>query len=39
MAGPQAAQLGTHSYVVVILTALAGLAATFAWWQTADQTR
>jgi ABC-2 type transport system permease protein len=39
MAGPQAAQVGIHSYVVVILTALAGLAATFTWWLTADQTR
>jgi hypothetical protein len=26
------------SYVIVILTGLAGLIGTFAWWELADQT-
>jgi ABC-2 type transport system permease protein len=32
-------QLGLHSYVVVLLASLLGLAATFWWWRNADQTR
>jgi ABC-2 type transport system permease protein len=39
MVGPRAEQLGPHSYIVVILTCLLGLAATFYWWRNADQTR
>jgi len=39
MAGPRAELLGLHSYVMMLLTFFAGLAATFAWWQTADQAR
>jgi ABC-2 type transport system permease protein len=39
MAGPRAGQVGLQSYVVVLLACLAGLAATFAWWQSADQAR
>lgn len=31
--------LGVVSYAIVILTGLAGLAGTFAWWERADQTR
>lgn len=38
-AGPRADLLGWHSYMIVILTSLIGLAATFHWWRTADQTR
>jgi ABC-2 type transport system permease protein len=38
-AGPRAEQLGLHSYVIVILTGLIGLAATIWWWRDADQTR
>jgi ABC-2 type transport system permease protein len=38
-AGPRAALLGPHSYVIVILTSMLGLAATFTWWRIADQTR
>ena len=37
--GPREEQLGAHSYALVILTALFGLAATFWWWRNADQTR
>lgn len=37
--GPRAAQLGIHSYLLVILAGVAGLAATFWWWRNADQTR
>jgi len=37
--GPRAEQLGPHSYVIVILASLLGLAATFWWWRDADQTR
>lgn len=31
--------LGIHSYVIIILACLIGLAATFYWWRNADQTR
>ena len=37
LAGPDYAQLGLISYIVVILTSLLGLIATFAWWELADQ--
>ncbi len=37
MAGPRAAQIGVHSYVLVLLTCIAGVTATFAWWRSADQ--
>ena len=37
--GPRAEFLGVHSYVIIILTSLIGLAATFYWWRNADQTR
>ncbi|MBI4789304.1 MAG: ABC transporter permease [Chloroflexi bacterium] len=33
----QGTELGTVSYVIVILTSLAGLAGTFLWWEWADQ--
>jgi ABC-2 type transport system permease protein len=39
MAGPRAEVLGLHSYVLVILTFVAGMAATVMWWRSADQTR
>ena len=39
MAGPESAHLGTISYIIVILTSLAGLVGTFIWWEFADQTR
>jgi ABC-2 type transport system permease protein len=39
LAGPRATQLGVQSYVIVAMTLVAGLAATFAWWHSADQTR
>ena len=38
-AGPRAELLGAHSYVILVLTFLLGLAATFYWWREADQTR
>lgn len=38
-AGPRAELLGTHSYVIVILASILGLAATFYWWRNADQTK
>ncbi|MGA7194352.1 MAG: hypothetical protein WBW94_12045, partial [Anaerolineales bacterium] len=38
-AGPRTNQLGLHSYVIVILASLIGLAATFYWWRNADQSR
>lgn len=37
--GPRAEQLGLHSYVLVGLAGLIGLAATYFWWRNADQTR
>jgi ABC-2 type transport system permease protein len=39
MYGEQAEQIGLHSYVLVLLTFIAGMAATFAWWRRADQSR
>ena len=38
-AGPRAEFLGTHSYVLVFLASLVGLAATFYWWRNADHAR
>jgi len=39
MTGPGAEGIGLHSYLVVLLVFLVGMAATFAWWQHADQAR
>jgi ABC-2 type transport system permease protein len=39
MYGQRAAQIGIHSYILVLLTFIAGIAATFAWWRSADQAR
>lgn len=38
-AGPRGELIGAHSYILVILAGIAGLAATIYWWRTADQTR
>ena len=38
-AGPRAELIGTHSYIIVVLASLVGVAATFLWWRSADQTR
>lgn len=38
-AAGNAAALEPLSYLIVIMTGLAGVAATYAWWQTADQSR
>jgi ABC-2 type transport system permease protein len=38
-AGPRSGQLGPHSYLIVPLASLLGIAATLAWWRSADQTR
>jgi ABC-2 type transport system permease protein len=37
--GPRVEQLGLHSYMIITLSGLIGLAATFYWWRNADQTR
>jgi ABC-2 type transport system permease protein len=37
--GPRAEQLGAHSYILLAVSSLIGLAATFWWWRAADQTR
>jgi ABC-2 type transport system permease protein len=37
--GPRVEQLGTHSYILVILTGIVGIIATFWWWRSADQMR
>jgi ABC-2 type transport system permease protein len=37
MAGPAYANLGVVSYLIVFLMSLAGLMATLAWWELADQ--
>jgi ABC-2 type transport system permease protein len=39
MVKSQAGAAGLHSYVVISLAFVAGLAATVAWWQRADQVR
>jgi ABC-2 type transport system permease protein len=39
MAGPREELIGGHSYIIVILAGIIGLAATFYWWRSADQTR
>jgi ABC-2 type transport system permease protein len=38
-AGPVSEVLGLHSYIILLITFLIGLAATFWWWRDADQTR
>jgi ABC-2 type transport system permease protein len=38
-AGPRAGLMGMHSYIIVLIASLTGLAATFYWWRNADQTR
>lgn len=39
MAGPKGGSIGVHSLLMVLAAFVAGLAATFAWWRSADQTR
>lgn len=39
MYGQRAEQIGMHSYILVLLAFIAGIAATFAWWRSADQAR
>jgi ABC-2 type transport system permease protein len=38
-AGPRTDLLGMHSYLIVIIASIMGIAATFYWWRKADQTR
>ena len=38
-AGPRSELIGSHSCIIVIITSLIGVAATFYWWRNADQTR
>jgi ABC-type transport system involved in multi-copper enzyme maturation permease subunit len=37
--GQKAEGVGIHSYVLVVLTSLIGIAATIAWWRNADQSK
>jgi len=37
--GPRAEQLGLHSYLIIFIASMVGLAATFYWWRNADQTK
>lgn len=39
VAGPRAEALGAHSYIILLIAFLLGLAATYRWWRAADQTR
>jgi ABC-2 type transport system permease protein len=39
LARPKAVPVELHSYVVIFLAFIAGLAATFVWWRSADQAR
>jgi ABC-2 type transport system permease protein len=38
-AGPRGELIGVHSYILVIVAGIVGLAVTFYWWRNADQTR
>ncbi len=38
-AGPRAGLMGPHSYVIVGVACVIGLAATYLWWRKADQTK
>jgi ABC-2 type transport system permease protein len=37
--GPHSEFLGIHSYLLITLTSIAGIAITLYWWRSADQTR
>ena len=39
LAGPNAEPVAIHSFVLVLLTFIVGVAATLAWWRSADQAR
>jgi ABC-2 type transport system permease protein len=39
LVGPRQDQVGLHSHLLVGVVLVAGLAATFAWWRRANQTR
>jgi ABC-2 type transport system permease protein len=39
MAGPHGSQIELYSYLLVLLTCIAGVSATLAWWRSADQTK
>lgn len=39
MYGQRAEQIGMHSYIIVLLAFFVGVAATLAWWRSADQAR
>jgi ABC-2 type transport system permease protein len=39
LSGPRTEPIEIHSYILVLLAFVAGLAATFAWWRSADQAR
>jgi len=38
-AGPREDLLGTHGYLIVLFAGIIGLAATYYWWRSADQTK
>lgn len=38
-AGPRNEYLGLHSYVILVISSMIGLTATFYWWRNADQTK
>ena len=38
-AGPRESLLGAHSYILVLLASITGIAATLYWWRNADHTR
>jgi len=39
MSGPRAEPIEMHSFILVLLAFIAGVAATFAWWRSVDQSR
>lgn len=38
-AGPRADLMGSHSYIIIAVSFVLGMAALFYWWRTADQTK
>ena len=39
IAGPKGGSIGAHSLIILFVTGLAGVAATIAWWRSADQSK
>jgi ABC-2 type transport system permease protein len=38
-AGPRSEFMGVHSYIIIVLASLIGIAITLYWWRNTDQTK